>query len=332
MGKAKKTVAWRVIRNILPWVITAFIFIYVFRQVHLSEVREAFALAQLHIFIPVALFVFSFFFLTESFAHHLAFNWLAAQTRFLEVLLARGATYLLTQLNFFAGQAGIGYWLSRKKKVPAGKTASIIVFLMFIDFFVIMFLSAIGILLMPEVQLSHFFTITPEGHLVRVVYTTLVVLVFMVLIWLVKPDRKIVRWLLFRGPFMVFDSLKFGHFAYIFLIRLIRYIVEITGAWVALKAFGAEVSLFNVFTYLPIIYLISAVPITVMALGTTQVAWLFFFKDAASPGTLIACSFLWHFLIAVEKMAVGVICLPSVIRDFSSDRQMQQPKSQSQNG
>jgi len=318
-SKTKKPVTWRIIRNVLPWAVTALILIYVFKQVPLSDVREAFALVRLHIFIPVSLFVFTIFFLADSLTHHLAFNWLAAHTKFLEVLPARGATYLLTQLNFFAGQGGIGYWLSRKKKVPAGEAASTIVFVMFMDFFVIMFLSSIGILLMPEIHPGHFFNITSKGSLVRVVYISLAVILFMVFIWVDKPEGKLVRWLMFRGPFMVFDRLKFSHFAWMFLFKLIRYIVEIIGAWVGLKAFGVNVPLFKVFTYLPLIYLISAIPITVLNLGTSQVAWLFFFEGAASPGVLIAFSFLWHFSFVVAKMTVGVTCLPSVTKDLSSD-------------
>ncbi len=308
--------AGRLLRGILPWVFTVLIFGFIFHRVPLSEVTAAFGLVRFHLFIPLILILFSVMFITDSLIHQLAFNWLAARTRFFEVVLARGASYILGMLNFFIGQGGMGYWLARTKKVPAGEAASTIVFVMFMDLFAIIVLSAVGVFLMPEVHLSHFFTATSEGNLVRTVFITLAVLLFQIYIWVRKPRARVARWLLFRGPFLVFDRVRFRHFAIAFAIKFSAYLFDLLGAWLALKTFGVDVPLAQIITYVPLIYLIGAIPITVLHLGTVQAAWLFFFRDLAPPATLLAFSVLWSFVFIIAHMAVGLACLPRVLGDF----------------
>jgi uncharacterized membrane protein YbhN (UPF0104 family) len=312
--KGKK--AGRLLRGILPWIITAIIFGFIFHRVPFSEVMAAFGLVRFNLFVPLILIIFSLMFITDSLIHHLAFSWLAARTRFFEVVLARGASYILGMLNFFVGQGGIGYWLARTKKVPAGEAASTIVFVMFMDLFAIIVLSSVGVVLMPEVHLRHFFIISSEGHLVRTVFITLAVLLFQIYIWVRKPEARIARWLFFRGPFLVFDRVRFRHFAIVFALKFFVFLFDLLGAWLALKTFEVDIPLAQIITYLPLIYLIGAVPITVLHLGTTQAAWLFFFRDLAPPATLLAFSVLWSFAFIAAHMAVGLACLPRVLGDF----------------
>jgi len=276
----------------------------------------AFRLVRFHLFIPLILIIFSVMFITDSLIHHLAFTWLAARTRFFEVVLARGATYILGMVNFFIGQGGIGYWLSRTKKVPAGEAASTIVFVIFMDLFAIVVLSSVGVVLMPEVHLSHFFIISSEGHLVRTVFITLTVLLFQIFIWVWKPEAPLARRLFFRGPFLVFDRVQFRHFAIVFAIKFSAFLFDLLGAWLALKTFGVDIPLVHILTYLPLIYLIGSIPITVLHIGTTQAAWLFFFRDLAPPATLLAFSVLWSLAFIAAHMAAGLACLPRVLGDF----------------
>lgn len=308
----------RLLRGILPWIVTAFIFVFIFRRVPFSEVMAAFRLVRLHLFIPLILIVFPITYISDSLSHHLAFTWLVERTRFFEVLLARGASFILGMLNFFIGLGGIGYWFSRTKKVPAGEAASAIVFVMFMNLFPIIVLSSVGVILMPDFHLSHFFTISSEGHLVRIVFITLMVLLFQIFIWVRKPEAPLARWLFFRGPFLVFDRVKFRHFAIVFGIKFFSFSSVLLGIWLGLKTFGVDLSLLHIITYVPLVLLIGSIPITVFQLGTTQAAWLFFFRDLAPPATLVAFSVLWSFGFIVMRMATGFACLPRALKDFRS--------------
>ncbi|UCD85720.1 MAG: flippase-like domain-containing protein [Deltaproteobacteria bacterium] len=308
----------RLLRGILPWVITALIFVFIFRRVPFSEIIAAFGLVKIYLFIPLILIFFPITFISDALSHHLAFTWLAKRTRFFEVLRARGASFILGMLNFFIGIGGIGYWFSRTKKVPAGEATSAIVFVMFMNLLSIIALSSVGVVLMPEVHLSHFFTLGSEGHLVRIVFITLMVLFFQIFIWVRKPEAPLARWLLFRGPFKVFDRVRFHHFAIVFGLKSFSFSSVLFGIWLGLKTFGVDLSLISIITYVPLVLLIGSIPITVFQLGTTQAAWLFFFRDLAPPATLVAFSVLWSFGFLVMRMVVGLACLPRALKDFRS--------------
>lgn len=309
----------RVARSVLPWIVTVLIFVYIFRQVPISDVRDALRLVRLDLFLPLVVVVFIIYFAADALAHNLAFRWLAASTRFFEVLLARAATYILTMVNFFAGQGGLGYWLVRVKGASPGEATSSIVFVMFMELFLIFFLGSVGIILMPRVHLSQFTTDTPEGTLVRLVFITLAVLAFLIFIWVRKPEGRLVHWLLFRGPFMVFGKVRLRHFAIMFCLKLFVYVFDILGAWLALKSFGVDVPLVRVVTYLPLIYLVGSIPVTVLHLGTTQVAWLFFFRDLVPPAAIVGFSLLWHLAFAAAHMLAGIACLPRVMEDLKRE-------------
>jgi hypothetical protein len=55
---AKSGTIGRLVRRILPWIITVLIFVYIFRQVPISDVRDALELVQLKLFVPLVVAVY----------------------------------------------------------------------------------------------------------------------------------------------------------------------------------------------------------------------------------------------------------------------------------
>ncbi len=131
----------RLLRAILPWIMTLLVFIYIFHQVPFSEVMASFRLVRLSIFVPIVLIVFVVLLISQALCHHLAFTWLAARTRFFEVLLASSAAHILGVVNVFIAWGGLGYWLSKAKKVPPSEATGTIFFIVFMDLFAIIALS-----------------------------------------------------------------------------------------------------------------------------------------------------------------------------------------------
>ena len=315
-GPRKRPEVGRLLRVILPWVMTFLVFIYVFHQVPFPEVMASFRLVRLSIFVPIVLILFLVFLISDALCNHLVFTWLTARTRFFEVLLASGAARILEVVNVLIGRGGIGYWLSKTKKIPPSEATGAVVFIVYMDVLAIFVVSSIGLVLMPEINLSDFFAATSEGFLVRVVSITLTLLALDVCIWLTKPELWLFRWFRSRGPFVVFDRVRVRHFVIILVIKLIVYPIDFLGAWLALRAFGLEIPLAHIFTYLPLIYLIGSIPITVLGLATTQAAWLYFFADPAPPATIVAFSLLWSVGYIAPSIGTGLACLPRVLRDL----------------
>ena len=62
--------------------------------------------------------------------------------------------------------------------------------------------------------------------------------------------------------------------------------------------------------FLPVIFMIAALPITVARLGTTQAAWVFFFDAYADPSTILAFSLAAHLTFVITRALLGVAFLP----------------------
>ena len=51
-----------------------------------------------------------------------------------------------------------------------------------------------------------------------------------------------------------------------------------------------DIPLLQLLTFLPLVFMIGALPVTVAHLGTSQAAWIFFFSDYAAEADLLAYS------------------------------------------
>jgi len=304
-------------RRVIPWIGTVLIFAYIFYRVPIRDVLDSFHLVRPVIFISLYTIQFVIFFNMDALAHYLVFNWFNAKTGWVEVFFARGATYILSLLNYFVGQGGIGFWLARKKNVSATEATSSIVFLLFMDLFSLILFASIGVMfLLEDVKLTDFFSLKSEGHLVRFTLITLVVMLFQVSIWLSRTEAPLARWLLFRGPFLVFGRALGSQFAILLLVKVGIFLSDVLFTWLLLKSFGIDIPLMLVFTYLPLIYLIGSIPITVFHLGTTQAAYIWFFKDFAEPEVLIAFSLLINFMMPLTRTVAGSLCLRRISREL----------------
>lgn len=308
--------AWQLTKSFLPWVVTCLLLGYIFiYKVEFFDVFNAVKLANLNIFIPIVLITFAIGILASTFSYYLAFNWLAAKAGFKEIFYARGAIHILSIINFALEQGGLGYWLARKKSVSGGQAFSTIFFIMTMGGFMIMCLSTVGLLLMPEVKISHVITDGPGTGLLRFTIIYIVFSIVEFIIWITKPKTRFLRFM-FRGPFMVFHKLQLRHFIIMFLLNLIPFTSFIIGAWIGLTAFGVNVPFSHVLTYVPIIEFIAVIPITVMGLGTTQVAWIKFFEGLVSAETIVAFSMLWAVMTIVLRSILSLCCLPKALGDF----------------
>jgi hypothetical protein len=69
-------------------------------------------------------------------------------------------------------------------------------------------------------------------------------------------------------------------------------------------------------TFLPVIFMLAALPVTVAHLGTTQAAWVCFFSPYAPAPQLLAFSLAAHLVFASTRAILGVAWLPSAYFDL----------------
>src|SRR3982750_3017053 len=106
----------------LAWLVTAGLLYVLFRRIPFSEVVAA-ARAAPGWVVPAAVGGTLLIYLCDSFAIWKTFGWFLAKLSFPDVLLVRGATYLLAAINYNVGQGAIVYFVHSVARRPAGGAA-----------------------------------------------------------------------------------------------------------------------------------------------------------------------------------------------------------------
>jgi hypothetical protein len=84
----------------------------------------------------------------------------------------------------------------------------------------------------------------------------------------------------------------------------------------ALALFGIAIPFLPLLAFLPIVFLVGALPVTVAHLGTSQAAWIFFFGRYAPAADLLAYSLVSHLTFMLTNATFGVLFLPTAYHDL----------------
>lgn len=84
----------------------------------------------------------------------------------------------------------------------------------------------------------------------------------------------------------------------------------------ALSLFGITIPLPRLLPFLPVVFLMGALPVTVAHLGTSQAAWIFFFSDYAPAADLLAYSLVSHLTFMLANGTFGGFFLPTAYTDL----------------
>jgi len=290
----------RLIR-LLAWVVTAGLLILLFRRIPFAQVVAA-ARGAASWTLPAALLAAVAIYLGDSFAIWKTFGWFLAPLSFADVLLVRGATYLLAAINYNVGQGAIVYFVHRVARVPVIRGVATILFIMGVNVLALLFLATAGLAAAPAV---------PHAVLVLVVvaYAGLAVYVAVVA---VRP-----RWLAARPVFQVLLNAGAGGHLRALLVRLPHIaalmLLQISMLW----AFGVRVPLVQAMAALPVVFLVAVLPISVQGLGTTQATMIFFFSryaagdHAAQQAAVLTASLVAQAVPLLFQAVLGVVCLRS---------------------
>src|SRR6185369_10407604 len=169
------------------WVVTAGLLAFLFWRTPFSQVLAAVRTAAPWT-LPVALLSLVAIYLGDSFAIWKTFGWFLARLSLAEILVVRGATYLLAAINYSVGQGAIVYFVHRATGAPVLRGAATVLLIMGINVLALLMLTTFGLVVSPDV---------PHGLyvIVAVAYAGLAVYIAAVI---AKP-----RWLASRPIFDV---------------------------------------------------------------------------------------------------------------------------------
>jgi hypothetical protein len=219
-----------------------------------------------------------------------------------DVLLVRGATYLLAAINYNVGQGAIVYFVNRTAGAPILRGISTILLIMGINVLALLFLATAGLSIAPAV---------PHAVAVLVMVAWLGLALYSVVV-AVRP-----RWLRERPLFDVLLGAGLGGHVRALAVRLPHIAALITYQVAMLRAFGVAVPVVDALAALPVVFLVAALPLSVQGLGTTQAAMIYFFARYA-PGArpaqeaaVMTASLVGQALGLTFQALLGVACMKS---------------------
>jgi hypothetical protein len=285
------------------WLVTGGLLFFLFRKIPFATVVAA-THAAAPWTIPACVASIFAIYLADSFAIWKTFGWFLAKFSFAEVLVLRGATYLLAAINYNVGQGAIVYFVHRARGVPVLRGVATILLIMGVNVLALLVLASVGLAVAPEVP--HAIAVV-----VVVAYAGLAVYALVVA---VKP-----RWLVTRPLFDVLLSAGVAGHGRALAVRVPHIASLVVFQTALLRAFGVDVPVVQAIAALPIVFFISVLPISVQGLGTTQAAMVFFFARYA-PGVgpardaaVLAASLVGQAIAVSTQALLGLVCLQSRI-------------------
>src|SRR5438876_8853832 len=120
------------ITRLAAWLVTGALLVVLFRKIPFTEVVTATRTAAPWA-IPVGLVGLIWIYLGDSLAIWKTFAWFLARLTFVEVLVVRGATYLLAAINYNVGQGAIVYFVHRATGAPVLRGVATVLLIMGIN-------------------------------------------------------------------------------------------------------------------------------------------------------------------------------------------------------
>jgi hypothetical protein len=299
--------------RILPWAVTLGLLFYVLHGMSFAQMKTALGSAASWTVPVLALLVLGVY-LGDSFAIWKTFGWFVTRLSFREVLVVRGATYLLALVNYTVGQGAIVYFVNRSRGVPLLRGTAAVLLVMGINILLLLVFASIGLLVAPDLPpVLRKIMFGAYGALAA--YSCLLVL---------RP-----RWLTSRPVFdVLFAAGVSGHLRAL-LVRIPHLSVLMVFTYTSLRAFGVRLPLSQALLYLPIIYFIAVLPISVMGLGINQLTMAYFFFKFVPNHTpddakkLIEMASLGSQAVALAvQVTIGLFCMRSQLA-----RNLRQPAS-----
>ncbi len=290
------------LRRAWPWLVGIAILAVIVARVPVASFRDAMTHGPHHWLAAVNLAIIAVFLVTDGVATWIGLIAVRLRRPLFDVVVVRGAIYLLFLVNYALGQGGFGYYLHRTG-APIKQAVGATLFLMGTNLAVLLLLtSGAWAVVGGGVPAALWWTLT-VGSAGFAAYLVVVAL---------SPGFLVRRdWL---AP--LFDAGVRGH-AIAMVGRVPHVFFLAFSQWLAMRVWGIDVPLSAALTIAPAIAIAAALPISPGGLGTTQAAFVYLFSDYAAGATVderqavvLAFSIVQFVYGALASAVVGLACIP----------------------
>ena len=285
------------VRPALAVALTVALFALIMRRVPFAALARALHDADYRVFLALMIPNTLFYFAWDTLVLTVVVRWFHGAVPYRDLLPVRAASYVVGFFNTNLGRGVLAGYLSRRLHAPFLELGSTVVFLVLTEYTQLVAWSMLG-LLGFRADVSRSLLLTAAA----------VALFWLVVRWLLAPRN----WSLAR----TFHLATPARYAQIVALRAPMFVVSLCAHYYAAHAFGIHIPFSQMLTFLPVIFMLAALPVTVAHLGTTQAAWVFFFSQYAPAPQLLAFSLAAHLVFVSTRAILGVAWLPSAYFDL----------------
>jgi hypothetical protein len=304
-----RRVPWRAL---LPPLLTAVIFVLIFRKIPFAAFVAALREADYPRFFGALLPFSVLYFALDTMVLWCVVRWFHGPLAYSDLLPVRAVDYLISILNHKISQGTMVVYLARRLSTGLLEIASSILFLDSLQKTHLVLWAGIGMALVED-HVPRALRLAPLG--LAVFWLLLIGYVhgrFAFLGRMLRPrDFRLLRTFRIAGA---------SRYAQVLLLKAPLLLVAVAAHAHAMRAFGFEIPFPRLLATLPIIFVVGALPINVARLGTTPLAWIFFHGDLVAPEKLLAYSLAGHLTFMLANAALGIAFLPRAYRELFGER------------
>jgi len=301
----------RAVHPAIALLLTAAIFWLLLRRVPFPALASALCHADYRLFLALMIPNTVFYFAWDTLVLSVVIRWFHGAVPYRQLLPVRAASYVVGFFNTNLGRGALAAYLCRRLHAPLLELGSTVMFLVLTEYTQLVLWAMLGLVgLRAEVT---------AGLLAVASMVALFWVLFFLYAKLHVTPTGLVRWLLAPREWALFRTFRIAtaaRYAQIVLLRAPMFFVSLCLHYYAAHAFGVYIPFSQMLTFLPVIFMLAALPVTVAHLGTTQAAWIFFFSQYAPVPRLLAFSLAAHLVFAATRALLGLLWLPSAYLDL----------------
>ena len=312
----------KLLKNVVPWILTAYIFYYLFDKYPPRSLLNSLKLANLVYFIGWAIIYFLLIWFIDCWGYAKILSRNGYPTRPQALLVPRSVSYLLMVLNYGAGQGSFGYVVAKTRKIPMEKSMGVCILVLMFDLYWVILLAAIG---------SFFATFDTVGFNPAWLARSLGLLATLAFVlghffWKWQSGLKLIRWIHAQPMFGIFRSSTWRDHLVLMSFRLPMHLMISSGLYLVAITFHSYLPWPVALAGVPLILLVGILPLTPGGLGTTQLATVALFEkhlvmptgvDFSASEILFSISLIWLFANYFLKALWGALCLHSYTKQTS---------------
>jgi hypothetical protein len=286
-----------------PFLATVAVFAVIFLRIPFRRLVEAMTQAHLAPFLALMAAFSIIYFAVDTLVLLEMIRWFHGPLAFRDLLPVRASTYVVSIVNTQLAQGALALYLHRRFLTPLAEITGTVVTLILLEVTQLVIFATVGMLAFPRDVPSGLFY-GPAA---------------LALVWcgLIAVTRGPWAERTAGGALLrTFRSATAGQLLVILALKGSTFVIALWVHRLALPLFGIHIPTLRLLAFLPIVFMVAALPLTVAHLGTSQAAWIFFFSDYAPAADLLAYSLAAHLTFMLANGTLGLVFLPKAYADL----------------